>query len=86
MKSMIQQFMEARMLEFKASGTVPCVAVVGHFDFDTLAGELSATFGISLDRQSRFSEEKLKRMEFEGVMIFSSASLEHGIFVGSPIN
>lgn len=84
--SMINQFTAARAQECASSGSVPCVAVLGHEDFDTLCGELDAMFGMHLHLIEKLSLEKLNKCEFQGVLIFRSASTPNGIMIGSPMN
>lgn len=82
--SMINQFTAARANEYSSSGTVPCVAVLGYHDFDTLAGELNTMFGLHLDHVWQCAHDRIVKCEYDGVSIFRSASTPHGIMIGSP--
>jgi hypothetical protein len=64
--------------EYRASGRLPKVVVLGQHDFDELCGELSRNFGVLLRAKANYDAE----LQYEGIHIFKSYANKHGVWFG----
>lgn len=75
----IQQRYQMRLQqEIAASGRMPKIAVIGEYDFDTLAGELATLYGLELKAR----EEAPSQLDYFGIAVFKSYDNKHGVWFG----
>lgn len=64
--------------EFRASGRLPKVVVLGQHDFDDLCGELSRNFGVTLKAKAEYNPE----LQYRGITVFKCYAHKYGAWFG----
>lgn len=64
--------------EYRASGRLPKVAIIGQHDFDALCGEISLNFGVMMRAHVDYKAE----LQFRGIAIFVTYAHKQGVWFG----
>jgi hypothetical protein len=78
-ESIMQKYERKFREEFNASAGLPKIAVLGHDDFDELAGAMMTFYGMELKEGSSKLIKTVGHFELQGVQLFRCCAMARGM-------